>query len=147
MLSGAPVAQQRSTVQDRPRVLLADDHELMRKRVKAILDPEFNVVGAVENGQALVDATALLNPNVLVVDISMPVLNGIEAIRQIKKAGSIAKVVFLTVDEDSDTVAICREVGALAYVVKAHLASDLISAIRLALIDRTFVSPIVPWHN
>jgi len=134
-------------MQDRPRVLLADDHELMQKRVKEILDPEFEVVGAVDNGRALVAAAAQLNPDVLVVDISMPVLNGIEAVRQIKESGNQAKIVFLTIHEDPDSVGVCREAGALAYVVKSRLASDLIPAIRLALTDHTFVSPNVPWSS
>jgi len=129
------------------RVLLADDHQAMRERVKTLLDPEFEIVGAVGNGQALVDTAKELNPDVLVVDISMPVLNGIDAVRQIRKSGGKARVVFLTVHEDPDIVPVCFDVGALGFVVKSRLASDLIPAIRLALANHTFVSPTLPWEG
>jgi DNA-binding NarL/FixJ family response regulator len=126
------------------RLLLADDHQAMLERVKTLLDCEFEVVGAVDNGQALVDAVTELNPDVLVVDISMPVLNGIDAVRQIRKSGSKARVIFLTVHEDPDIVPVCFAAGALGFVVKSRLASDLIPAIRLALANHTFVSPTLP---
>ncbi len=129
------------------RLLLADDHQAMLERVKGMLDCEFEVVGAVDNGQALVDAATELNPDVLVVDISMPVLNGIDAVRQIRKSGSKARVIFLTVHEDPDIVPVCFEAGALGFVVKSRLVSDLIPAIRLALADHTFVSPTLPWEG
>jgi DNA-binding NarL/FixJ family response regulator len=147
LLSGTDRRSQRCPMEDRPRVLLADDHALMLQRVKAILAPEFDVVGAVDNGLALVAAAERLNPDVLVVDISMPEMNGIEAVRQIKKFDGKARVVFLTVNGDPDSVVKCREVGALGYVVKAHLASELIPAIRMVLAGQTFVSPNVPWDN
>ena len=129
------------------RVLLADDHKAMLERGKGLLDSEFDVVGAVDNGQALVDAAKELDPNILVVDISMPVLNGIDAVRQIRKSGGKARVVFLTVHEDPDIVPVCFDVGALGFVVKSRLASDLIPAIRLALANHTFVSPTLPWEG
>ncbi len=129
------------------RVLLADDHEAMLKRVKAVLEPEFEVVGAVDNGQALVRTAEELNPDVLVVDISMPVLNGIDAVRQIMKSGSTARVIFLTVHEDPDIVPLCLDAGALGFVVKSRLASDLIPAIQFALTNYRFVSPTVPWES
>ena len=125
------------------RVLLADDHRAMLERVKGLLDPEFEVVGAVDNGQALVDAAKELSPDLLVVDISMPVLNGIDAVRQIRKSGSSARVIFLTVHADSDMVSACLDAGALGFVVKSRLASDLIPAIQVALANHTFVSPCV----
>ncbi|HEY6291596.1 MAG TPA: response regulator transcription factor [Terriglobia bacterium] len=135
------------TMLKRLRVLLADDHQEMQKRVKDMLEAEFEVVGTVDNGQALVDAAAELKPDVLVVDIAMPVLNGIDAVRQIRQSGSTAKVIFLTVHEDPDFVPECFDAGALAYVVKSRLGSDLIRAIRFALENRTFVSPVVPWSS
>lgn len=127
------------------RVLLADDHKAMLERVKGMLHSEFEVVGAVDNGQALVDAARELDPDVVVVDIEMPVLNGLDAVKRIKKSGSKAKVVFLTVHEDPDMVPLCLEAGALGFVIKSRLASDLIPAIQLALTNRTFVSPTLPW--
>ena len=124
---------------------MADDHKAMLERVKGMLHREFEVVGAVDNGQALVNAALELDPDVLVVDIEMPVLNGLDAVKRIKKSGSKAKVVFLTVHEDPDMVPLCIEAGALGFVIKSRLASDLIPAIELAIADRTFVSPTLPW--
>lgn len=129
------------------RVMLADDHEAMLERVRSVLEPEFDVISSVGSGETLVDAARDLNPDVLVVDISMPGLNGIEAVRRIMRSGSKAKVIFLTVHEDPDIVPLCLEAGALGFVVKSSLASDLIPAIRLALNNRTFVSPTVPWES
>lgn len=134
-------------MQTRSRVLIADDHQAMQGRVKAVLEPEFEVVAVVDNGQALIRAAKELNPDVLVVDISMPVLNGIEAVRQIMKSGCAAKVIFLTVHEDPDIVPLCLDAGALGFVVKSRLASDLIPAIQFALTNHRFVSPIVPWES
>jgi len=133
--------------QTRFRVLLADDHRAMLERVKAVLEPEFEVVGAVNNGQALVRAAEELSPDVAVVDISMPVLSGVEAVRQIMKSGSTARVIFLTVHEDPDIVPMCLDAGAHGFVVKSRLASDLIPAIQFALTNCRFVSPTVPWES
>lgn len=133
--------------QTRIRVLLADDYEDMIKRVKALLEPDFEVVGSVRNGQTLVHAAEELRPDVLVVDISMPLLNGIEAVRRIMSSGCKEKVIFLTVHDDPDMVSLCMEAGGLGFVVKSRLASDLIPAIRLALVSRTFISPTVPWNG
>ena len=130
----------------RVRVLLADDHSAMQKRVKSLLEPEFEVVGAVDDGKALVEAARELIPDVLIVDISMPVLNGIDAVQQIVKSGLTAKIVFLTVHEDPDMVPLCFQAGAQAFVVKSRLASDLIPAITHAMSGRTFVSPTLPWE-
>jgi DNA-binding NarL/FixJ family response regulator len=104
-------------------------------------------VGAVENGQALVDAVQELNPDVVVVDIEMPVMSGLDAVRQIKKSGGRAKVVFLTVHEDPDMVPLCLDAGALGFVIKSRLASDLIPAIQVALTNHTFVSPTLSWPS
>jgi DNA-binding NarL/FixJ family response regulator len=126
------------------RVLLADGHNSMRERVKGLLDGYFEVVGAVDNGQALVDAARELNPDVVVADVEMPVLSGLEAVRQIRQSGSTAKVVFLTLHEDAEMVPLCLDAGALGFVVKSRLATDLIPAIQLALTNHTFVSPTLP---
>ena len=108
------------------------------------MNPEFEIVGAVDNGQALVDAAKELNPDVLVVDISMPLLNGIDAVRQIRESGGKGRVIFLTVHDDPDIAHVCFDAGALGFVVKSRLASDLIPAIQLALADHIFVSPTLP---
>ncbi len=124
----------------RPRILLADDHPAILNKVRGLLETEFEVVGAVEDGQALISAAAALQPDVVIIDITMPVINGIEAARQLKQAGSPAKIIFLTIHEDPDFLAEALSTSALGYVVKSHLASDLIHAIHEALADRTFVS-------
>jgi DNA-binding NarL/FixJ family response regulator len=131
---------------DRPvraRVLLADDHQDFLAATARFLEPEFEVVEAVGNGRALVEGAPRLDPDLLVVDIAMPVLNGIEAARQLTAAGSRAKIVFLTVHDDEDYVRAARAVGALGYVLKSRLASDLAPALREALEGRAFVSPSI----
>ena len=125
----------------RARILLADDHKEIRDRAVRLLEPEFEVVGAVADGHALVRASAQLQPDVCVIDISMPLLNGIEAAIKMKKNGSEAIIVFLTVNEDSDFVHAALRTGALGYVVKSRMASDLCVAINGAISGRLFVSP------
>jgi DNA-binding NarL/FixJ family response regulator len=125
------------------RVLLADDQEDFLALVARLLEPEFEVVKTVGDGQAAIDEAARLDPDVVVLDISMPVLNGIEAARRLRAAGSKAKVVFLTVQRDLDYVRAALAAGARGYVVKCRLASDLLVALREALAGRLFVSPSV----
>jgi DNA-binding NarL/FixJ family response regulator len=127
---------------DRVRILLADDHEEFLAAAVRLLESEFDVVGAVGEGQALLDAAARLGPDVVVLDVSMPVLNGIETARRLRKAGSTARIVFLTMHEDPDYVCSALAAGAQGYVVKSRLASDLALALRETLAGRTFVSPL-----
>jgi DNA-binding NarL/FixJ family response regulator len=122
------------------RVLLADDHADFLAAVVRHLEPHVEVVKAVGNGQALLDEAARLEPDVIVLDISMPVLNGIEAARKLKATGSLAKIVFLTVHADSDYVRAALGTGALGYVLKSELASDLLPCLKDVLIGRSFVS-------
>ncbi len=117
---------------DRIRVLLADDHEAMLDRVAGLLATEFNVVGTVTDGQQALDAAMELEPDVLVLDISMPVMNGIETARRLKEAGSETRIVFLTVHDDPDFAREALEAGALGYVIKQRIASDLVAAIKKA---------------
>jgi DNA-binding NarL/FixJ family response regulator len=128
---------------ERVRVLLADDHEDFLAVATRLLEPEFDVVSAVGNGQALIEEAARLEPDVLVLDISMPVLNGIEAARHLKAAGCGARIVFLTVHGDFDYVRAALGAGAHGYVIKSRLASDLLPALREALAGRSFLSPSV----
>jgi DNA-binding NarL/FixJ family response regulator len=125
----------------RARILLADDHKEIRDRAVRLLEPEFEVVGTVADGNALVKAAAQLIPDVCVIDISMPHLNGIEAAIRLRESGSGARIVFLTVNEDSDFVRAALRTGALGYVVKSRMASDLCVAINGAMSGRLFVSP------
>ncbi len=126
---------------DRIRVLLADDHEAMLERVAGLLKTECNVVGTVTDGQQALEAARDLKPDVLVLDISMPVLSGIETAHQLKKAGVEARIVFLTVHDDPDFAREALEAGALGYVIKPRIASDLVAAIREAYAGRLFLSP------
>jgi DNA-binding NarL/FixJ family response regulator len=125
---------------DKIRVLLADDHETFLARVRQLLGEEFEVVAAVTNGKEAVAEVQRLDPDVLVIDISMPVLDGLQAVSRLQSKKCRAKFVFLTVHEDSDFVAAAFSAGASGYVVKSHVNSDLVRAIRAALEGRTFVS-------
>jgi DNA-binding NarL/FixJ family response regulator len=126
------------------RVLLADDHETILERVRMVLGEEFDVVGAVKNGRDAVLQVQRLDPDVLVIDISMPVLDGLRAVTQLRSTNSRTKVVFLTVHEDRDFVAAALCAGACGYVTKAHLMTDLVPAIRQVLGGRTYVSQSIP---
>ncbi len=126
-----------------PRVLLADDHPEVLNKVASLLALTCEVVGKVGDGSALLEAVTRLRPDILVIDISMPVLNGIEAARQLKRSGAGAKIVFLTVHEDPDFVQAALAAGACGYVIKSRLATDLIRAVQAALEDRRFVSPLL----
>src|SRR5438093_192246 len=127
----------------RMSVLLADDHGDFLAAVARHLEPHFEVIKTVGNGQALVDEAARLEPDVVVLDISMPVLNGIEAARKLKAMGSLTRIVFLTVHEDQDYVRAAFGTGALGYVLKSELVSDLLPCLREALDGRSFVSPSI----
>lgn len=124
----------------RARILVAEDHKLMRDRVVSLLNPEFEVVEAVANGKALLEAAARLRPDVCVVDISMPLLNGIETVIHLKQSDSTAKVIFLTIHQDSDFVGAAFKNGVEGYVFKPRMAADLVIAIREVLAGRTFLS-------
>ena len=115
----------------------------MLAQVARILGETFDVVGTVFDGQALVEAAARLDPDVIVSDVSMPGINGLGALRTIKSTGCRSRFVFLTVHEDPDYAREAMSLGADAYVVKSRLASDLHAAIREAVAGRTFVSPTV----
>ena len=123
------------------RVVLADDHPMVLAKVRQALVEGFEVVAAVEDGNQAVDAVLMLDPDVLVIDISMPILDGLQAAKQLQKANCHAKIVFLTIHEDYDFVTAALSAGASGYVTKARLSTDLVPAIREALRGHTFVSP------
>ena len=124
------------------RVLLADDNEQMLQYVSEFLSADgCEVVTMVSDGQAALDAAMKLRPDVVVLDISMPILNGIQAARRLLQTDSEAKIVFLTVDKDPEICLAALETGALGYVLKPRLGADLIPAIEQARLGRRFVSP------
>ena len=125
----------------RARVLLADDHPAMLDRVASLLERDFEIVGKTGDGNSAVVEARQLEPDVVVLDITMPVLNGIEAARELKRSGSTAKIVILTVHDDRDFLSECLSAGALGYVVKSRVATDLVLAIKEALMHLVFVSP------
>lgn len=122
------------------RVLLADDHQAVLQRVCGLLGEDFDIVGTVNNGRDAVVAALRLNPDVLVIDISMPILNGLQAAQQLRTAKQATKVVFLTVHTDEDFVAAALSAGAAGYVTKSDVATDLVPAISEALAGRIYVS-------
>jgi DNA-binding NarL/FixJ family response regulator len=127
----------------RPRVLLADDHTLLLEAFTKLLAEEFDVVGTASNGQALLDAAAKLRPDVAVVDIAMPLLNGIDAARRLKQLHPDVRVVFLTMNEDPDLAAEAFRAGASGYLLKRSAASELVTAIREVMKHRSYVTPLV----
>jgi len=122
------------------RVLVADDFESVRCAVGELLRGSFEVVDMVSNGKAALDAVLALKPDLIVLDISMPGLSGLDVAKELKSRANRTKIVFLTVHEDSRIVAACLSAGASAYVVKELMASDLIPAMNEALAGRVFVS-------
>jgi DNA-binding NarL/FixJ family response regulator len=121
--------------------LLADNHGPMIERVSAVLQGDFEIVGNVGTGLDLVSEAGRLQPDIIVLDISMPGLTGIEAAHRLREAGSTAIFVFLTVHERVEFVRACLAEGALGYVVKSRIAVDLVPAIADALAGRRFISP------
>ncbi len=124
-------------------MLLADDHEAMLNRVADLLAGDCDVIGTAIDGRQALDAAKRLRPDVLVLDISMPVLNGIETARCLKEAGVKTRIVFLTVHDDPEFAREALEAGALGYVIKQRIGSDLVAAIKEAHAGRSFVSPSV----
>ena len=125
----------------RPRVLLADDHRLVAEGLKSLLSAEFELVGVVEDGRALIEAARKLRPDVIVADITMPHLNGIDALVQLKQDDERVRVVFLTMHPEVAYARRALEAGALGYVLKHSAPSELIAAIRAALDGKTWLTP------
>ena len=123
------------------RILLADDHPHLVEKVTQLLQSEYEVLGAVSDGQALVSAAEKLKPDVLVVDVTMPILDGIEAAKRLKARACESKIVFLTVHSDPDYLRACLAAGGLGYVAKSRMSSDLARAVEHALAEQIFISP------
>jgi len=127
----------------RCRILIADDHRLVADACKKLLEPEFDVVGVVVDGRALLQATAELRPDVVIVDIAMPLLNGLDAGEQIKQKNRAIKLVFLTMSISPEVAAEAFRRGASAYVLKHCSADELSIAVRRVLRGESYLSPLI----
>lgn len=127
----------------RTRILIADDHKMFAQGLQSLLEDEFDLLGIVADGQALVEAALLLNPDILLVDISMPVLNGLDAVRRLKDQGSTARVIFLTMHADDRLLAEAFRCGGVAYVLKQSAGEDLLHAIKQVLAGQKYVTPLI----
>jgi DNA-binding NarL/FixJ family response regulator len=127
----------------RPRILLADDHTILLEAFKALLEPEYDVVGTVTDGRALLTEFSRLNPDVVLIDISMPLLNGLDAGRQLKAQQRSVRLIYLTMNPDPDLAGEALRLGASGYVLKSSAASELTQAIREALRGRSYITPLI----
>jgi DNA-binding NarL/FixJ family response regulator len=130
-------------IMTRPRLLLADDHTMFSQGLQRLLMDEFDLVGSVEDGQALVESAGLLEPDVIIVDISMPIMNGLDAVRQLRNQGSSAKIIFLTMHADDRLLAEAFKSGGSGYVLKQSAGEDLMTAIRQVLAGQKYVTPLI----
>ncbi|HUK81751.1 MAG TPA: response regulator transcription factor [Verrucomicrobiae bacterium] len=125
----------------RPRVLLADDHRMVAEGLTRLLQPEFEVAGVVEDGVALIAVAKKLSPAVIVADITMPHMNGIEALTHLKRDNPQVKVVFLTMHQDAAYARRALDAGASGFVLKHSAPAELVMAVRAALEGKTFITP------
>jgi DNA-binding NarL/FixJ family response regulator len=124
----------------RPRVLLVDDLTQVHVKVAELLQDDFEIVGFAYDGEKAIEAATTLDPDVLILDISMPLLNGIQVASRLRETNCKAKIIFFTVHDDQDYVEAVFSIGALGYVLKSRLSLDLIPAIQEALQGRRFIS-------
>jgi DNA-binding NarL/FixJ family response regulator len=127
----------------KPRVIIADDHTMLVEAFEKLLSPECDVVAKVADGRALLTAVNELRPDVVVLDLSMPLLNGLDAARQIKQSHPSVRLVFVTMNEDPDLAAQAFRIGGAAYLLKRSAGSELLTAIREAMRHRSYVTPLV----
>jgi len=130
----------------RPKILLADDHKMFAQGLESLLQDECELLATVEDGQALVDAAVLLEPDIIIADISMPILNGFDAVRRLKKKGVSARIIFLTMHADNALVAEAIRCGASGYVLKQSAGEELLSAIRQVFEGGTFFPTLVDYE-
>ncbi|AKC86680.1 response regulator [Pseudoxanthomonas suwonensis] len=130
----------------RPRVLLADDHQIVAEGVARLLAPDYELLAILSNGNALVDAVLEERPDIVIADIAMPDMSGIEALRQLRQAGSMAPVVFLTMHNEPAMVEEALDAGARGYVLKAAAGEELLQAMREVLAGGAYVSPAL-WRS
>ena len=127
----------------KPSVLIADDHTLIVEAFRKLLEPQYDVVATVADGRALLDVASKTRPDVIVVDIGMPLLNGLAAGQQIKKSMPRVKLVYVTMNEDPDVAAEAVENGASVYLLKSSAASELLKGIHQALKGGSYITPRV----
>ena len=127
----------------RPRVMLADDHTILVEAFRRLLEPHYDVVGAVGDGRALLDVAPQLNPEVVILDIGMPLMNGLEAGVRLKEQMPNVKLVILTMNDDPDLALEAMRRGASAYLLKNSAAEELIRAIQFALKGKTYVTSLI----
>jgi DNA-binding NarL/FixJ family response regulator len=127
----------------RPRILMADDHQMLLDAFKVMLEQDFDVVGTVTDGRALLQEFARLNPDVVVIDVAMPLLNGLDAARQLKAQRRSVKLIFLTMNPDPDLAGEALRLGASGYVLKSSAARELKQAIQEALSGRSYITPLI----
>ena len=130
------------TSSESPRILLVDDNEAMLARIATVLSSACVIVGTARNGRAALDAARTLLPDVIVLDVSMPGMSGIEFASRLRASGSKAALVFLTVHDDEELILAARDAGGIGYVVKPRLVPDLLRAVQEARAGRPFLSPI-----
>lgn len=123
----------------KPRIILADDHRPMLEEISRLLEREFEIVAAVPDGALAIERVADLKPDAVLLDIHMPEMGGIEAAQHLRRLGSSAKIIFLTIESDSEYVRLATAMSA-SYVVKSRMRRDLLIAIKEALVGRLFVS-------
>jgi DNA-binding NarL/FixJ family response regulator len=128
---------------NRTRILLADDHTLLVEAIASLLEPEFEVAGVFRDGRALLDAVCELNPDLVVMDISMPILNGLDTGRRLREMRPRLRLIYLTMSDDPDLAAEAFRLGASGYVLKTCASTELVQAIREALRGRCYVTPQV----
>ena len=125
----------------RARIMLADDHRQLLEAEAALLEPHFEIVGAVRDGSMLVTEALRLRPDVIVTDITMPALTGIDAIQRLKDSDFSPKIVILTIHSEKEFLNACMNEGALGYVVKSRMKAHLVPAIHAALVGEVYISP------
>jgi DNA-binding NarL/FixJ family response regulator len=127
----------------RPRILMADDHAMLLDAFRALLEPEFDVVGAVPDGRRLLEEFTRLHPDVVLLDIAMPLLNGLDAGRQLKALRKSVKLIYLTMNPDPDLAGEALRLGASGYVLKSSAFQELKQAIHEALRGRSYITPLI----
>lgn len=126
-----------------PRAILADDHKILVEAFRKLLEPHFEIVATVSDGHALLDVAPALKPDVILLDIGMPLLNGLEAARQLKSRLPSVKLIFLTMHEEPDLAIEAMRAGASGYLLKTSAASELLHAIQQALKGKTYITPLI----